>query len=72
MAAGGVKPGTSCKAKPGSIRLYPTIIHVAKDGSSASNIVVWLIRATLGPKRNMTTSFAVFVKHCLAKIVSGK
>lgn len=53
MAADGAKPGTRS-------RFSSTIIRVVKDGFSASNKVVGLIKATLGPKRNITTSFAIF------------
>lgn len=72
MAASGVKPDTSCGAKSGSTRFYSTIISEVKDGSSVFNIEVGHIKAILGPKRNITTSFAICVLNVLTYNVSGK
>lgn len=46
--------GNNSSAKPSSRWFYPMILGMVKDGSDASNTVVWPIKAALGRNRKIT------------------
>lgn len=56
----GVTPGTSCGAKPGSTRFYPTILSVVRD-PVCIQCSGWAHETALGPKSKLTASLSMFM-----------